>query len=79
MVTLIPEWPIIFLYHLGMLSASEHKRREAVAQSMKRNVRESRTTEQRLERSAEDIVAVEGCAYQRSEYEAKIFPEPVVP
>ena len=66
------------LDHLGVFTTGEHKRREAVAQSMKRNVRESRTTKQRLERSAEDVVTVEGCAYQRGEYEAIILPEPVV-
>jgi len=34
--------------------------------------------EQRLERPAEDIVTVEGCTYQRGEYDTMNLPEPVV-
>jgi hypothetical protein len=61
-----------------MLSASEHKRREAMAQAVERYVREPCIPEQRLERPATDIVTVEGCAYQCGENEAMILPDSVV-
>ena len=66
------------LDHLGVFATGEHKRCEAVAQCVERDVRQTRTPEQRLERTPEDVVAVESRAYRRGENEAVILPVPGV-
>lgn len=62
------------LDHLGVFAAGEHERREAVAQRVERDVRQTRTPEQRLERAPEDVVAVEGRADRRGKNEACLLP-----
>ncbi len=66
------------LDYLGVFTPGEHKRREAVAQRVERDVWQIRLPEQRLEGAPEDVVAVEGRANQRGEHEAVILPETIV-
>jgi hypothetical protein len=62
------------LNHLGVFAAGEHEGREAVAQRVERDVRQTRTLEQRLKGTPEDVVAVERRADRQGEIEAGILP-----
>jgi hypothetical protein len=62
------------LDHLGVFTTGEHEGGETVAQRVQGDVRQTRTLEQRLKGTPEDVVAVEGRADRRGEIEAGILP-----
>jgi hypothetical protein len=48
------------LDHLGVFTTGEHEGRETVAQRVQGDVRQTRTLEQRLKGTPEDVVALRG-------------------
>ena len=77
MVTLIPEWPIMSCTTVGCSPPTSI----SVAKLWRRawnGMYGSPALEQRLEGTAEDVVAIEGRAYQRGKHESVIWPETIV-
>jgi len=70
--------PEHLLNYLGVFAPGEHERREAVAQCVEREVRQTCAPEQWLEGASEEVVAVEGSADGRGENETCLLPAPRV-